>query len=76
MLVTFDLGFAEVRAYPPGTHPGVLALRLSDQQPAAVTEFCADCLLSTTSTPCGLRRDCFGEPDSRTPSTGNLIKQC
>ena len=38
VLVTFDLGFADVRAYPPGTHPGVIALRLSDQQPAAVVD--------------------------------------
>ena len=37
-LVTFDLGFADVRGYPPGTHPGVIALRLSDQQPAAVID--------------------------------------
>jgi predicted nuclease of predicted toxin-antitoxin system len=38
MLVTFDLGFADVRAYPPGHHVGVVALRLTDQQPAAVVD--------------------------------------
>ena len=38
MLLTFDLGFADVRAYPPGQHAGVIALRLTDQQPAAVID--------------------------------------
>lgn len=32
-LVTFDLGFGDPRAYPPGTHRGVILLRLRDQQP-------------------------------------------
>lgn len=36
MLVTFDLGFADVRSYPPGTHGGVVVLRLADQRPDAV----------------------------------------
>ncbi|MCA1674245.1 MAG: DUF5615 family PIN-like protein [Actinobacteria bacterium] len=38
ILVTFDLGFGDVRAYPPGTHPGVIVLRLTDQQPDAVLD--------------------------------------
>jgi len=32
-LVTFDLGFGDPRAYPPGSHRGVILLRLHDQQP-------------------------------------------
>lgn len=32
-LVTSDLGFGDPRAYPPGTHRGVILLRLRDQQP-------------------------------------------
>lgn len=36
LLVIFDVGFGDIRAHPPGTHPGVMLLRLSDQQPAAV----------------------------------------
>jgi predicted nuclease of predicted toxin-antitoxin system len=32
-LVTFDLGFGDPRAYPPGSHAGVILLRLRDQQP-------------------------------------------
>jgi predicted nuclease of predicted toxin-antitoxin system len=38
MLVTFDLGFGDLRAYPPGTHPGVIVLRLGAQQPGAVLD--------------------------------------
>ncbi|MGQ0773636.1 MAG: DUF5615 family PIN-like protein [Pseudonocardiales bacterium] len=38
MLVTFDLGFGDLRAYPPGTHPGVIVLRLDDQQPDTVLD--------------------------------------
>ncbi|MGH6999428.1 MAG: DUF5615 family PIN-like protein, partial [Phenylobacterium sp.] len=32
-LVTCDLGFGDPRAYPPGSHRGVILLRLRDQQP-------------------------------------------
>jgi predicted nuclease of predicted toxin-antitoxin system len=32
-LVTFDLGFGDPRSYPPGSHLGVILLRLNDQQP-------------------------------------------
>ena len=35
LLITFDLGFGDIRVYPPGTHAGVIVLRLRDQQPAA-----------------------------------------
>jgi predicted nuclease of predicted toxin-antitoxin system len=30
IIVTADLDFADVRAYPPGTHAGVIVLRLPD----------------------------------------------
>ena len=33
MLVTFDLGFGDVRVYPPSQHSGIVLLRLRDQQP-------------------------------------------
>ncbi len=36
MLVTLDRGFADIRRYPPGTHAGVLVLRLRDQRPAVI----------------------------------------
>ncbi|MEM8903366.1 MAG: DUF5615 family PIN-like protein [Actinomycetota bacterium] len=36
LVVTLDRGFGDGRAYPPGTHSGVLDLRLDDQAlPAA-----------------------------------------
>ncbi|MGH8895771.1 MAG: DUF5615 family PIN-like protein [Egibacteraceae bacterium] len=36
ILVTFDVRFGYVRVYPPDTYPGILLLRLADQQPDAV----------------------------------------
>lgn len=33
LLVTFDIGFGDVRAYPPGSHHGIVPLRLTDQRP-------------------------------------------
>jgi predicted nuclease of predicted toxin-antitoxin system len=31
ILITMDLGFADIRTYPPGTHPGIVVLRLPRQ---------------------------------------------
>lgn len=31
ILITLDLGFADIRAYPPDEHPGMLVLRLKQQ---------------------------------------------
>ncbi len=33
MLVTFDVGFGDLRAHPPGQHAGIVLLRIRDQQP-------------------------------------------
>jgi predicted nuclease of predicted toxin-antitoxin system len=38
ILVTFDLGFGDIRAYPPGSHPGIVVLRLARQALASVNE--------------------------------------
>jgi predicted nuclease of predicted toxin-antitoxin system len=38
LLITFDIGFADVRAHAPGSHFGVVLLRLRDQQPARVLD--------------------------------------
>lgn len=35
MVFTLDRGFGDVRAYPPGTHPGIVILRLDDQSAGA-----------------------------------------
>ena len=32
ILVTFDLDFADIRQYPPGTHAGIIVFRLRDQR--------------------------------------------
>lgn len=37
MVFTLDRGFGDIRAYPPGTHPGIVVLRTDDQSAAAVT---------------------------------------
>lgn len=37
-LVTFDVGFGDVRAHPPGQHPGIVLRRLRDQQPMATLD--------------------------------------
>jgi len=36
LLVTLDRGLGDVRAYPPGSHAGVLVLRPADQSAASV----------------------------------------
>jgi predicted nuclease of predicted toxin-antitoxin system len=36
MLITLDRGFGNIRAYPPGDHPGIIVLRLPDQRPDRV----------------------------------------
>lgn len=38
LLLTLDRGFGDVRAYPPGTHPGIIVMRPDDQRvPTVVT---------------------------------------
>jgi predicted nuclease of predicted toxin-antitoxin system len=32
ILLTFDLDFADIRQYPPGTHAGIVVFRLRDQR--------------------------------------------
>ena len=38
-LVTLDLGFGDLRAYPPGTHCGILVVRLPDAEQFRVAEY-------------------------------------
>ena len=33
LLLTFDVGFGDLRVYPPGSHHGIVLLRLADQRP-------------------------------------------
>jgi predicted nuclease of predicted toxin-antitoxin system len=36
ILITLDRGFGDVRAYRPGTHPGIIVLRPDDQRTATI----------------------------------------
>ncbi|WP_396349630.1 DUF5615 family PIN-like protein [Geodermatophilus sp. DSM 44513] len=36
LLITLDRGLGDIRAYPPGSHAGILVLRASDQSPPTV----------------------------------------
>jgi len=38
LLITLDRGFGDIRAYPPGTHAGVVVLRVESQDAGTVTE--------------------------------------
>lgn len=38
LVITLDRGFGDIRAYPPGTHGGVLVLRMDNQAARAVAE--------------------------------------
>jgi predicted nuclease of predicted toxin-antitoxin system len=38
MLFTLDKGFGDIRAHPPGTHPGMVILRLGDESASAVRQ--------------------------------------
>lgn len=37
MVLTLDRGFGDIRAYPPGSHPGIVVLGTDDQSAPAVT---------------------------------------
>ncbi len=37
MIFTLDRGFGDIRAYQPGSHPGIVVLRVDDQSARAVT---------------------------------------
>lgn len=38
ILITFDLDFADIRAYPPNRYPGLIVLRIGSQSPRRQTE--------------------------------------
>jgi len=42
VLVSLDRGLGDIRAYPPGSHAGVVVLRLPDQSAPAVTHAVTD----------------------------------
>jgi len=38
VLVTLDRGFGDIRAYPPGSHPGILIIHSLDQAPRTLAD--------------------------------------
>ncbi len=42
ILVWLDVGLGDIRAYPPGSHAGIVVLRLPDQPAATVTKTISD----------------------------------
>ena len=39
MLLTLDKDFADIRKYPPGTHPGIIGFRISSHLPRYTASF-------------------------------------
>jgi predicted nuclease of predicted toxin-antitoxin system len=52
ILVSLDRGLGDIRTYPPGSHVGIVVLRLTDQSPATVTRAITD--LATLTDPATL----------------------
>ena len=42
ILITLDRGMGDIRTYPPGTHAGIVVLRVTDQSAATVTRAISD----------------------------------
>ena len=42
VLVSLDVGLGDIRAYPPGSHAGIVVLRLTDQSATAVGKAVSD----------------------------------
>jgi predicted nuclease of predicted toxin-antitoxin system len=42
VLISLDLGLGDIRAYPPGSHAGIVILRLADQSATTVTTAIGD----------------------------------
>jgi hypothetical protein len=42
ILVSLDVGLGDIRAYPPGSHAGIVVLRIPDQSAATVTKTISD----------------------------------
>jgi predicted nuclease of predicted toxin-antitoxin system len=49
ILISLDRGLGDIRAYPPGSHSGIVVLRLTDQSAAAATKAISD--LATLTNP-------------------------
>jgi predicted nuclease of predicted toxin-antitoxin system len=52
VLITLDRGMGDIRAYPPGSHAGIVVLRLADQSAATATKVISE--LATLAEPATL----------------------
>jgi len=48
-LVTLDTDFSDIRAYPPGSHPGIIVFRLTQQDKRSVLAVCTRLLATLDS---------------------------
>ena len=48
-LVTLDTDFSDIRAYPPGSHPGIIVFRLTQQDKRSVLAVCSRLLAALVS---------------------------
>ncbi len=44
LVITLDRGFADARMHPPGSHAGIIVLRVEDQSPPAIVREIEDLL--------------------------------
>ena len=49
ILISLDRGLGDIRAYPPGSHAGIVVLRLTEQSAVAATKAVTD--LATLTSP-------------------------
>lgn len=47
LVITLDRGFGDTRRYPPGSHAGILVLRVDDQSATSVFETLSELIAST-----------------------------
>ena len=52
ILISLDRGLGDIRSYPPGSHAGIIVLRLADQSAATVSKAISD--LASLADPGGL----------------------
>ncbi|HKS22801.1 MAG TPA: DUF5615 family PIN-like protein [Thermoanaerobaculia bacterium] len=63
ILITFDTGFANIRAYPPADHPGYIVFRLAHQDKPHVLRIAAQVVAKLRDR--GLRNELWVVDESR-----------
>jgi hypothetical protein len=61
VLISLHVGLADIRAYPPGSHAGIVVVRLTDQSATAVSKAVGDLAGFTHVRLAGLRVDAAPE---------------